>query len=810
MGTSRLAHGTWLTCVRFSADDRWVGAADSDGFIRVWEVASGRLLWEKPKGSGRTLAFSPDGRTLAIGGYYNQTITLWDLKEGEEIHELPQNARDLKFSKDSTMLAAGGRDRTARLWSPQTGELIREFKGHEGELYSVAISPDGRWLASGGGWGGSSKNNEIRLWEIEKGKEIGQLTDSNERLKGLPDAVYSLNFSADGKTLGSAGPYVARIWDVERRKLAHRLENCSYAVAFSPIANSVVACGDFGVYSARDGRQLVKLSGDVGVYGCVAWSHDGNLIASGNQQGFVQLWNAETGKEIVRRWGHEGGIRCVDFSPDGSVAASLSREDATIRIWGTASGKQLLKIPVTWRGSDVWWNEEGSDVLFAPYGREILTWTSDMHVRYWQLDSLEKRSVQLDKSGTRSPSYTSATAMAFSQDGNRAAVMEYNGGSRVLVGIYELDGGGRVASLDPFGGKSSSDAWIGSMAFSSDGRTLAIGALGDSLRDTPAPSVQLWDLKRAEIMRTVRSSVAPPGKVCFSPDGALLATSPTRGSPLQLWRVSDGSEVHHFKLEADAHGRDPAPIAFSPDGRLLAAADINRDIYVWELATKEKIRTFQGHQKAVTSIAFSPDGNTLLSGSEDTTMLLWDVRGAERVVEQLTLKQLDGYWEALADADAEVAAGASKVLLSVPQQAVTLFERRLTAGRVRDVKALPKLIRELSSDDVNTHLQAAVSLKAYGSQASPALFKALAGKPSLTARRRIEDVLESVGAFPIPPDALRRARAIQLLEQIGTEDAAAVLQQLADARPPTPASSDANAALERLRKRSLAPRVKLP
>jgi WD40 repeat protein len=97
------------------------------------------------------------------------------------------------------------------------------------------------------------------------------------------------------------------------------------------------------------------------------WSpQSGKLIASGNHDGYVQLWNADTGKQIVLRSGHEGGVRSVTFAPDGAVVASLSRADATIRVRATANGKHLLKIPVMWRGSDVWWNEEGSDVWFAP------------------------------------------------------------------------------------------------------------------------------------------------------------------------------------------------------------------------------------------------------------------------------------------------------------------------------------------------------------------------------------------------------------------------------------------------------------
>jgi WD40 repeat protein len=390
MGSSRLTHSTWLTCVRFSTDDRSIAAADSDGLVRLWDVATGRLVWEKPQGTGRKLAFSPDGKTLAIGGYYNQVITLWDLEKDEEIRELSQNARSLAFSTDGKLLAAAGGDKIVRIWDPQSGKLIRQFAGHKAELYAVAFSADDRRLASAGGYGGNSKDNEIRLWDVATGEQLGIFTDDNQRLQELPDAIYSLAFSRDGKTIGACGPYVTRIWDVERRKVLHRLDKGSYDVAFSRVADRLVTCGDFGVYDPHSGEQLIKMAGHVSVYGCVAYSHDGNLIVSGNKEGYVQIWNAETGKEIVLRSGHDCGVRSVAFSPDGTVAASLSREDATIRVWGTASGKQLLKIPVTWRGQDVWWNEEGSDVWFAPYGRDIVTWTSDMHVRYWHVAVVER------------------------------------------------------------------------------------------------------------------------------------------------------------------------------------------------------------------------------------------------------------------------------------------------------------------------------------------------------------------------------------------------------------------------------------
>ncbi len=804
MGSTRLAHDSRLTCVRFSPDDQWIGAADSNGNIRLWDVDTGKLIWERPAGTGRKFAVSPDGKMMAIGGYYNREITLWDLEKDELIRELPQNARSLEFTRDGSRLVAAGRDGIIRLWDSQTGDVVKEFQGHQGALYAVAISPDGRMLASGGGGDGTApRHNEVRLWDLASGKELAQLHEDEGRQPPLPGWIYSLDFSADGKTLAVASPYAVRIWDIERRKQKHRLSQCSYAVAFSPVENHLAMCGDFGIHDPQTGEQLTKLSGTVDVYGCVTYSHGGQLIASGNKEGYVQLWNAGTGQEIVRRSGHEGGIRCVAFSPDGTVAASISREDATIRVWGTASGKQLRKIPVTWRGPDVWWSEEGSAVLFAPYGREIVSWTYDSTIKYWQLGSEEKHGVQLGK--------TSSTAVTISKDGTRAAMVAYDGGSRSKIGVYELDGAALVASIDPFEKKSSSDAWVSSLALSPDGKTLAVGVLNGnrSPQSKAAPSVQLWDIERQGLYRKLRPAAAPPGKICFSPDGSLLATSAVRGSPLQLWRVSDGSEVRSFQVEADAHGREPAPIAFTPDGKRLAAADANREIYIWELATGDKIRTFQGHQKAVTSIAFSPDGMTLLSGSEDATMLLWDVSGVGRAHVALTPQQLGDYWDALADADSDIAGGAAKVLLSSWRQSVDLFDQRLTAGEVQNVDELPKLIRELSGDDAKAHLRSAVRLKSFGIKASPALFKALADQPAAAVRRRIEDVLESIGEFPIPSEALRRTRAIQLLEQIGSADAEKILRRLAETEPPTVASGDAEAALRRLKQRSRAPKAKL-
>ena len=804
MGSIRLRHATWLTAVEFSPNDQRIASADSNRTIRIWDAKTGRMLHEFPEQTGSKLAFSPDGKVLATSGFYERQVTLWDVASGERLRGLNQNARSLAFTPDGAHLIAGGRDGIVRMWLATTGQLAREFKGHEGGLYAVALSPDGKMIASGGGGDGTSpRSNEVRLWNADSGEEIAQLQEDEGDLQGLKRWIYALDFSADGKTLAVASPYAVRIWDIERRKQLHRLEKCSYDAAFSPIANQLVLPGEFGIYDPTTGKQTVKLGGDVGVYGCVAYSHDGKTIVSGNKQGLVQLWDAETGKEIVRRSGHSLGVRAVAFSPDGSVAASVSRHDGTLRLWGTASGKQLRKFDIHWSGPDVWWSNEGSDVFFPPYGREVATWTYEGTLRFWELASLENRTVDVAQQ--------SVTGLTMSRDGNLVAVVEY-GGSRPKIALYELDGGTRLKALELFSKRSSSDAWISSMAISPDNKTLAIGVrpAGEPSPDrtTKERTIQFWDISEGEVTRRFRTDENAPGRIVFSPDGKLLASAATGSTPVQLWKVADGSQAQVI-AEKDV-GRswyDSSPLAFSPDGKLLAAAGRDFQIVVWELATENEFRRFSGHMNAVTSLDFSPDGRTLLSGSEDATLLLWDVsnvnsNGSGEQMNRRHIKELEQSWRDLASADGDIVSRAIGLLVSVPDHATKLFKERLKPAPILDAAEVPKLVTDLSHEETSKRKEAALLLKQNGIKAAPELYKALASKPNIGVRREIESILEAIGEFPIPPDDLRRARAIQVLERIGTADALRVLQSLGD-------NPDAKTALERLEERERRPKTKV-
>ncbi|MEJ2013452.1 MAG: WD40 repeat domain-containing protein [Anaerolineales bacterium] len=190
-------HAAFIMRLAFSPDSDLLASADDSGLIKVWSVDRGDEAWTfQAAGPVGSLAFSPDGRTLASGTVEGRSeIELWDLGRGERVRALfghSGNVYNLAFSPDGSQLASSSGDMTVRLWDALNGEQLAAFPGHRAFVYGLAFSPDGTLLAS------SDANGLVKLWDVEAGRELRSFDSGSEYL-------YFLAFSPGGRFLAAGG-----------------------------------------------------------------------------------------------------------------------------------------------------------------------------------------------------------------------------------------------------------------------------------------------------------------------------------------------------------------------------------------------------------------------------------------------------------------------------------------------------------------------------------------------------------------------------------------------------------------------------
>ncbi|MGH7224443.1 MAG: WD40 repeat domain-containing protein, partial [Gemmataceae bacterium] len=331
---------------------------------------------------------------------------------------------------------------------------------------------------------------------------------------------------------------------------------------------------------------------------------------------------------------------------------------------------------------------------------------------------------------------------------------------------------------------------IDSLVISADGRRLAV-AIGDHR----IAHVRLWDLatRRGRLLRQQPHVLRSP---LFSADGKVLVVRQdpdVKDDPppfVRLWEVESGLPR---RLELKGSGAVNV-FALSADGEILATGE-GRRIRLWDLLTEKEIGHFDGHRGAIKMLAFSADCRALLSGSADTTALIWDIKDliskTKRLLTDLKRQQFDALWSNLAGGDA-LCAGDSLRHLILGRQTVALLKERLHPVAVPEKQRISRLLIELDSDEFTVRERATHELQKFGESAVPSLRKSLADHPSLEARRRIEDILARQ-----PGVDLRKLRAIEVLEHIGSDEARQLLRTLAKGVPEARLTQEAKAALKR-------------
>ena len=291
-------HTDYVYSVAFNPDEKFFASGYADGSIRFWDAETGLHLKTFKKGyEASGLVFSEDGETLAYADGLD--IRLQDAGTGEEKMLLTGHTwgmHSMALSPDGDILASGSEDMTIRLWDMHTGEHKRTLNGHKHRVYSVAFSPDGKTLASG------SDDNTVRLWNVDTGEtemiligHAGEFEVNNGPFS--VEGVKSVAFSPDGKTLASGGgDNVIHLWDVETGKRKMTLvghTNGVFSLAFSPDGETLASGSvdsDIRLWDPHTGELKKTLTGHSAWVRSIAFSSDGKTLVSGSDDGSVLLW----------------------------------------------------------------------------------------------------------------------------------------------------------------------------------------------------------------------------------------------------------------------------------------------------------------------------------------------------------------------------------------------------------------------------------------------------------------------------------------------------------------------------------------
>ncbi|MEM6450028.1 MAG: NB-ARC domain-containing protein [Cyanobacteria bacterium P01_D01_bin.105] len=587
-----------------------MAAGDANGKIHLWPTKSPAQKcaeWVAHGGWVRAIAFvpgQPSNQQLLVTGGDDNRLRLW---------QVPNSTRqgDLQSLNYPT-----------QLWQKEALDWV----------HAVAVSPDGKIIASGG-------NNNITLYHVSDGEQLHAFTDNNS--------------SPENKKLENKKP---------------ENKNCIRALAFSPDGQWLASCGDDSIVKVwsvaalqtpgNETDRRLRFEGHTGLVHTLCFSMDSKLLVSGGADRCLYVWTLENGERKARFERSSDRIRSIAIANNGLLASG--GDDCQIRLWDIHSQSYIKDISTG--QSRIWsvaFQQQGNRLLLLAGGDkqalmlwDVMGWDAIQQNAIQQTDrqqisnqptnlqstNLKMRPIRTYRgytNGIRSVAFLSEQRIIGGGDSGEILVWDKETGDRTTTLPFHH---GRIWSLavdlehariasasddhsirlwDAKTGQclttlTGHNNWVRSIAFSRHGRFLV--SAGDDC------SIRIWNTASGFCRRNINKFEAWIRSAAFAPHNSRYVITGGDDEVVKRWDIKD-----EYAISLAKHEHRICSVTYSPDGRLIASGSDDATVIVWDVEKEDKVYHFKDADLGIKSVAFSPNGRYLAGGGEDQLVYIWDL-----------------------------------------------------------------------------------------------------------------------------------------------------------------------------------------